>query len=624
MFEKMMPSATWTVIVPVVMLFSDPLFAAPKATSYWNVDDIRQGMKGTGHTVMKGTKIEEFQAEVLGVLKNTSPGRDLILCRLSGLDLDKTGVIAGMSGSPIYVEGKLLGAVAYAWAYGKEPIAGITPFSQMHRFVESFELRDTAEKKDPMKLGLKTPLKLDGRDFDRVSVSRNFDQPKNVDPSELWLTPLQTPVATTGFTAHSLKLFREQFGSTGLVPMQGGGTLTKIMQEEAETPLKAGGPLSVSLVTGDFDMSGIGTTTHIEEDRVYGWGHPFMSLGGCDLPLMTGYIHTVYPRQTVSFKMGSPLKMVGVVNADVSTGIAGWLGRKPDMLPVSVLVRLGEGQTQTFNVQTVRQKQLLPSLIFAVLTNSIDMEGELPEELTADISVKIHLANRQPIVIHDTFAGPSISGGRAPLMLFAPISQTISQLINHPFDPIRIEKIDAKVEIRSGRNAADIETVEVDADVYRPGEKVQALVHLRPYRGEVVKQRVSFQLPNDLADGTYTISISDDAARARAEMRDLPHLWSPASTERLLESVHFMNEGKRTTLSMRLPLKDMGVSMGAKALPNLPKSMVQMMAQTRKADASPIHQYLTSKEPVPWVLVGSTSFTIKVTRNKRTGLELVD
>src|SRR5947208_1679119 len=122
------------------------VYAGPKQETYWQVDEVRVGMKGTGRTVVKGTKIETFSAEVLGILRNTSPGRDIVLCRLSGLDLEKTGVIAGMSGSPIYLDGKLLGAVAYAWAYGKEPIAGVTPFSQMHGFVEAYERRDLAEQ----------------------------------------------------------------------------------------------------------------------------------------------------------------------------------------------------------------------------------------------------------------------------------------------------------------------------------------------------------------------------------------------------------------------------------------------------------------------------------------------
>src|SRR5262249_44125762 len=140
-----------------------PVLAGPRPDSYWNVDDVRLGMKGQGRTVMHGTKIEPFDAEVLGVLKNTSPGRDMVLCRLSGLNLDKTGVIAGMSGSPVYIEGKLLGAVAYAWAFGKEPIAGITPFSQMHAFVEAYERRDLAQQAKPTRLGLGTTLRLGGR-----------------------------------------------------------------------------------------------------------------------------------------------------------------------------------------------------------------------------------------------------------------------------------------------------------------------------------------------------------------------------------------------------------------------------------------------------------------------------
>src|SRR4051794_34859971 len=165
-----------------------PAPAGPKPESYWNMDDVRTGMRGFGRTVMKGTKVETFQAEVLGVLKNTSPGRDLVLCRLSGLNLDKTGVIAGMSGSPVYLDNKLLGAVAYAWAYGKEPIAGVTPFCQMHSFVEAYERRDLAEQDKPVRVGLDERLHVGGRGFEAVTVSQSLDDP-SPGADELWLTP---------------------------------------------------------------------------------------------------------------------------------------------------------------------------------------------------------------------------------------------------------------------------------------------------------------------------------------------------------------------------------------------------------------------------------------------------
>src|SRR5262245_54378320 len=235
-------------------------WAAPKPDTYWQVDDVRVGMKGLGRTVMKGTKIESFDAEVLGVLKNTSPGRDMILCRLAGLNLERTGVIAGMSGSPVYIDGKLLGAVAFAWPYGKDPIAGVTPFSQMHEFVEAFERRDLAEQGKPQKLGLRTPVRLGDQTFDSVTVAGGFDAPEEGDDS-LWMGPLRTPVSGSGFTAHSLSLLGDRLKGTGLVPVQGGATTAKIADGAKDVPLQPGGPLAVSLIQGDFDLSGIGTVT---------------------------------------------------------------------------------------------------------------------------------------------------------------------------------------------------------------------------------------------------------------------------------------------------------------------------------------------------------------------------
>ncbi len=142
----LLPSLAAVLFGTLSLARADTQTPAVPRSACWNVDDVKAGMKGTGRTVMRGTRTEEFKAEVLGVLKNVSPGRDLVLCRLSGLDLDKTGVIAGMSGSPIYIDNKLLGAVAYAWAFGKEPIAGVTPFEQMHGFVEAYERRDILEE----------------------------------------------------------------------------------------------------------------------------------------------------------------------------------------------------------------------------------------------------------------------------------------------------------------------------------------------------------------------------------------------------------------------------------------------------------------------------------------------
>jgi hypothetical protein len=592
--------------------------AGPKPTSYWQVDDVRAGMRGQGRTVMKGTKVESFDAEVLGVLKNTSPGRDMVLCRLSGLDLEKTGVIAGMSGSPIYLEGKLLGAVAYAWPFGKEPIAGVTPFCQMHSYVESYERRDLAEKRQPNRVGLRKPVVADGLPFDTVTVSHDYDEPQPTAADGLWMVPLKTPLIASGFTAHSLSLLRRRFEGNGWLPMQGGGIGGKIAEEEKNTPLEPGGPMAVALITGDFDLSGMGTVTHIEGNRVYGWGHPFFSLGTCDFPLMTGYIHTIYPRQSVSFKMGSPLKTVGVVNADVSTCIAGWLDRKTDLLPVRMTVKRDPGDSaKTFQVEVVRQRALLASLVYTALTNSVDMEGELPEELTADLKARVDIEGRDAVVIHDTFSGSSYSGGRAPQALYNQIAGVINLLTYNSHQPVRIKSIECETQILPGRRTADIDTVELSSDTYAPGDTVQATVFVRPYKGPRQRQTVRLKLPNDLPEGSYTAYVCDDLANARYELRDHPPLNNPQTLDQVFQALRVQTGVKRTDLVLRVPIQAVGVALEGKSLPNLPPSMVQILGASRRTGAQTISGALVARQGTDWVVQGSESVRFKVSKNKK-------
>jgi hypothetical protein len=595
-----------------------PLLAAPKPGTYWQVDDVRTGMKGYGRTVMKGTRIETFDAEVLGVLKNTSPGRDMVLCRLSGLNLEKTGIIAGMSGSPVYIEGKLLGAVAYAWAFGKEPIAGITPFSQMHSYVESYERRDLVEKNGIQRIGLRTPLMIDGMQFDSVTVSSGQDAEPPASSDGLWLVPLRTPLMATSFTEHSLSLLRDRFPQAGWLPMQAGGAPGKIAEEEKNTPLQPGSPMAVALITGDFDLSGLGTVTHIDGDRVDGWGHPFFSMGNCEFPLMTGYIHTVYPRQSVSFKMGSPLKTVGIVNADVSTCIAGWLGGKTDLMPLQMTIsREPEDRAKTFHVDIVRQRTLLAPLVYTALTNSVDMEGELPEELTAELQAQIDVAGHGPVIIKDTFSGSIYSGGRAPQALYNQIAGVVNLLAYNSYRPVRINQITCETRIIPGRRTAEIEAAELGSETYSPGETLKATIYLRPYKGLRQRLPVSLKLPADVPEGNYTAYVCDDLANARHELRDNPNLNSPQSLEQVFEALKVQTAVRRTNVVLRVPMSAVGVALEGKSLPNLPPSMVQILGNTRRTGAQTMGGALVSRHNTDWVVQGSESLHFTVTKHKR-------
>jgi hypothetical protein len=621
--------ATWLLIpllAPVLAalgffwlgLRESSLSAGAKPAGYWQVDDLRIGMKGHGRTVMKGTKVESFDAEVLGVLKNTSPGRDMVLCRLSGLNLEKTGVIAGMSGSPIYINNKLLGAVAYAWPFGKEPIAGVTPFCQMHACVQSYERRDLLKPAKARRIGLRKPLSVDGLEFRTVTISQGFDDPQPRREDGLWMVPLRTPLAASGFTNHSLRLLRDHCRSAGLVPMQGGAASTKVAAEEKNTPLQAGGPLAVALVQGDFDLSGIGTVTHIEGNRVYGWGHPFFGSGSCELPLMTGYIHTIYPRQSISFKMGSPLRTVGVINADVSTCIAGWLHRKPALLPIRTTVIRDDGlNTRTFNVRIIQQRSLMSGLVFSVLTNSVDMEGDLPEELTADMKATIEVEGHDPVVIQDTFSGSSYTGGRAPSALYSPVAGIVSLLNFNSYKPVRIKRIECQTQIRPGQRSADIEAMELDSDTYSPGDTLKATAFIRPHRG--LRQRVTatLKLPADLPEGRYQATVCDDLYNARQELQNNPTLNNPQSIEQVFQALKVQTSARRMNLVVRVPTRAAGVAVNGKALPNLPPSMVRILGDSRRTGTQTMGAALVSRQPTHWVLQGSESMSFTVTRNKK-------
>jgi hypothetical protein len=592
----------------------------PPANGFWAVDDVRAGMTGVGKTCVKGTKVENFNVEIIGILRNTSPGRDMILARLSGLNLDKTGVIQGMSGSPVFIQDKLLGAVAFAWPFGKEPIAGITPFVQMRDYVASFERRDLAEKAQPRKVGLAAPLLIGGKEYQEVTVAEDADAtPQAADG--LWMVPLRTPVVTSGMSRASLAALRPELNRFGLVPMQGGAVApSNLTDAEKNVGLEPGGALVVGMVTGDFDMSGIGTVTHIDGKRVYGFGHPMFGLGGCEFPLMTGYTHLILARSSISFKMGSPLKTVGVINADVSTCIAGWLGRTPDMMPLRASVlREGDPAPRTFNVQVVRHRGLTPGLTTMSLINCIDQEGDLPDEVTTRLKLKIDLEGRDPIVIDDMYSGPDAGGSKGPQILYAPAGNLLKMLLGNSFENVRVQGIEATTEILAGRRTADIESVELESDTLTPGDTLRATVVLRPYKGARQRVELALPLPVDLPEGNYSALVGDDLNSARTELRDNPYLGNPQSAEALFRAIHLQASARRTTLVLRVPIGGGGVAMQGKALPDLPPGMVQIFGGGKKTGVQTINSALVARAATGWVVTGADTVRFQVAKNKKFG-----
>jgi hypothetical protein len=313
--------------------------------------------------------------------------------------------------------------------------------------------------------------------------------------------------------------------------------------------------------------------------------------------------------------MGSPLRTLGAINADVSTGIAGWLGRKPDLLPVRMSVALGKDRPRTFNVQVARHRALTPVLVYTALLNSVDMEGELPEEMTALFEARVELEGHEPVVIKDLFSG--FSGGRAPQALYSPVASVLTLLLSNPYKELRLKRIDCETQVLPGRRTAEIEAVELDSETYRPGEAVRANVFVRPYKGARQRLSVSLKLPADLPEGHYTATVCDGVACARMALRADPTLFTPANVEQVLQALKVQTEARRTNLVLRVPVGPGGVASAGKALPHLPASMVHILGNARRTGAQTINEALVGRRDTEWVIQGVETVRFTVTKARK-------
>lgn len=582
-----------------------------------DVDDVQVGMQGVGKTVLQGTEIVEFNAEVLGVMRGVSPGRDLVLCRLSGANLEYTGVIAGMSGSPIYLDGKLLGAVAYTWAFNKEPIAGVTPFRQMVSFAASpvSGAAPVATTSD----GLMAPAALDlSRDPFQVLDEVASQAPVPVATAQGEMKPLALPLSATNFSEQSLAELRKHLAPFGLLPMASGGVSSDVTASEPEQPIVPGASLGASLVTGDFDLSGIGTATHVAGNRVWGWGHPFMSGGRCHYVLRSGHVHLVNPKQDLSTKMGSVVSTLGIINADVSTCIAGELGATPDMLPMTVtLDRVDCGSREHYQVEIVRHPTLLGPLVSTVLRNVLDGSGAIENEITVGLDATIRAEGLSPITVNNIYSGGNVAGNQGAQGLLNQVAVIADGLTRNPYRETRLESIECHAWIKPERTSATITRVRIDSDRYEPGDTLRATVTLRPYKCEPRDVPLSLELPRSIAPGNYEVMVCDATLHLKSLFAEQPQLLIARDVDQIADVFRRQLEEKRDTIYLRVVLPDSGVALGDVTLPQLPSSMQTALGSRRASSGQSVRRALVARSNTEWVIEGAAKLRFSVVENKR-------
>jgi hypothetical protein len=606
---------------------------------YMPASEVQAGMTGIGKTTLQGTDIVEFQVRVLAVLKNAGPKNDLIVVRCSGAGLEESGVVAGMSGSPVYIGGRLIGAVAYAFQWGKLPLAGVQPIEQMLAVsdAKSWTVRGSTQvvgeqREAGVRPGESGTANLKFQIIDTVAETPYAriaprstgagDAAVSVPASALGIgdlpgspvgrdacdfQPIQTPVMVSGLTPRALERFRQDLAPYGMVPMMSGGF-------DPSRPVKArlepGAPLVVCLMRGDMEASGAGTITEVSGDRVYGFGHAMFGFGEADYPLMTGVAQVVVPSLMRSFRIGASVGEVGRLLWDEQTAVFGRLTKeRAAMVPISVkIVGPAKGAERSYRYEMIRHPKLSPSLAGMATGNSIVVQSELPRDHTVAYRVTVKPVGRPPVVRENLAVSPD-----ADSYVEAQVRTMLSLAMDNPFCSLPVESVEVEATIEPGSRQAEIQEIRALRSAVRPGGTMPVEMKVRPYRADPRWLRVEVKVPADYAEGSYRLTLCGADEALRSEMREAPARFRPDDMDSLLAILG--RSERRDQLFVRLEAPGDGLAIGRDELPNLPPSMRTILAESARRQTSGIVQPRVSRQAVPYVLQGSGDVTIIVDRH---------
>lgn len=595
-----------------------PLAAAKVNAALFPLEDVRPGMKGTARTVFNGSDTQEFGVEVLGVLPGfPGPRQSAIIARLSGSNVEKTGVFAGMSGSPVYIDGKIVGAIAFSFPFSKEPIAGITPIKQMIDLFDKGVGDERAKPKEPRAVSF---AQLAGTDW-----KPNLPKPAVSSVSLLapvsagsplmpllgqQMAPIATPLVFNGITQESLSIFAPQLVANGLLPVSGAGgsaAITPLAEVNGNT-FPPGSSISVQLVRGDYSLAAAGTVTMRDGDRIYAFGHPFLSLGASDMPMTESSVVTVIPNVNNSFKLAVPGRMVGSISQDRASGIFGLLGRAPKMIPVKVNLHTSRDRTETYTYEVVSDTFLTPLLLNITVFNTITSSERVLGESTISIKGEIKVKGQEAIQIDRRF-----SANNAPVAAAGSIASPVSSLLASGFEDVQLDGITLDISSSETKYAGTLERITLDRTEVRRGEKVEVQAYVRTESGKQFVQRIPVQIPDDAATGQLLVFVGDGGALQEGSAAKS---FVPQDLSQLVRAINTVKKSDR--LYVKLFRITNGAVIGTSELPSLPPSMVATLNSDRTSGGytptvlSPVYEM--ELPPAEFVISGQQLIAIDVVR----------
>ena len=594
----------------VVCLSFPSIIAAQKTDSTPNpptipVSQIHAGMRGVAYTVFEGVKPESMEVEVLGVLHNVNgPKGDVILVRLHGQKVEYTGVVAGMSGSPVYLDGKLAGALAFRIGeFSKEPIAGVTPIADMLE-INALD-RSPAEESAAVKPTLNTVA---GKTSAPGEIAALPGSALDSTGFANYLKPIETPLVFDGFSEQAIQLFAGQLGSAGIIPVMGAGSVSNDKQPE---PVEAGSAISAILVRGDMDIEATCTVTYVDPQRLLACGHPLLQFGSVDLPMNKAEVLATLASPLNAFKIVNTTEPVGTFVQDRHTGIMGVFNRQPEMIPVTLSIHSSTGVKQ-FHYEVLNNPKLTPVALMVTVFNALHGVNEFGEETTYRLTGSIGVKGFPEVTMRNMFA-PSEGAQPAAMQAAISLGERFGRIYDNPYSAAAVAGVKLDFDLVRERRWARLESARTDVTEARPGEEIMLETVLAPYRGERIVQQIPVKIPTSASKGTLRILVSDGDT--------LDHMGrsNPAFGRKLdlASTISLLNkEHSNNRVYVSLLEADPEARVADKVMPTLPISIMNVMDGMRGnqemivSGESIVDE--TATAPLDYVVSGAQLLTVTV------------
>lgn len=577
------------------------------------LSQIKAGMKGYGLTVFEGSKVEKFDVEVIGVLNQIGPGQDLILARVDSPVVRRAGVLAGMSGSPVYIDGKVIGALAYAWQFAKEPVAGITPIAEMLRIAQAGGTGGNAV------LPAAATPRMTGAEFLQTIASSKAESVFERLVGDLTRTQISTvgaakrialPVSLSSFAPETVARFGRYLDDMGMVAVPSGASSSAptTVSTSASKHFAPGDPVGAVLLNGDFSVAATGTVTHIEGDRVYAFGHPFLDMGEISFPMARAEIVGFLPSVASSFKFANTGEVIGALRQDRGAGIMGVIGETARTIPVELTVD-GSGLSKTYRVNVVRHPQLSPLMLAMAADSVVANAQRAAGERTVVLESEIKLKGFEPIRLREGWAG-----AQARSAIPAYLAVISGYLISNEFKDAEIESV--KLHLRHDDQLRIAHLLE--ATLQGPengrisaGDTVKVRAVLKPFRGDSFVETFEVKIPDDQPPGQAYLLVGSGTVANQIDFTLVPP--DPRTLEQVVSVLRRLRPS--TDLTIGLYSSGEGAVTAGVYLPNLPPSIRAVVSDdTSNGAQAPVRYHATSQQarPLGYIVDGSVKIDVDV------------